>query len=162
MPQGIELFEGSIKDNIARFRDTAPGQVVEAAKLAGIHDLILSLPKGYDSVLGPDGIVMSGGQRQRIALARAIYGNPCLVVLDEPTSNLDGEGEMALRNVIAQLKARGASVLMVAHRPAILLCLDKLLVMTEGRIAGFGGTQQIMPQIAPGFAAPPRPIAVTA
>jgi len=129
LPQDIELFSGSIADNIARFRDADPAQVVQAAQQAGVHELILRLPQGYDTVLGDNGGGLSGGQKQRVALARALYGGPRLVVLDEPNSNLDTVGEAALASAIVQLKAQGSSVILVTHRSSVLAQADKLLVL---------------------------------
>jgi ABC-type protease/lipase transport system fused ATPase/permease subunit len=163
VPQSVDLFDGSIKENIARFRDADSAEIVEAARLAGIHNMILDLPDGYETHIGATGAILSGGQRQRIAHARAVFGSPALVVLDEPSSSLDGEGETALVQMLAELKARRATVLLIAHRPSMLLSLDKILVLTNGRAAAFGPTQQIMPQIAPGFVVPlPRKIAAIA
>ncbi|BCT33299.1 type I secretion system permease/ATPase [Pseudomonas protegens] len=148
LPQDIELFTGSIAENIARFRQADPEQVVQAAQLAGVHELILRLPQGYDTVLGDDGSGLSGGQKQRVALARALYGNPSLVVLDEPNSNLDTVGESALAAAIAQLKARGTSVVLVTHRSSVLALADKLLVLNEGRLQAFGPSQEVLKALA--------------
>jgi PrtD family type I secretion system ABC transporter len=150
--QNIELFEGTIAENIARFRAADPADIVAAARLAGVHEMILAFPKGYDTPLLPSGAPLSGGQRQRIALARAVFGNPKLVVLDEPNSNLDSDGETALHALIATLKARGTTVIIIAHRPSILVSLDKVLVLTNGTVAEFGPIARVMPRIAPGFA----------
>lgn len=160
--QNIELFEGTIAQNIARFRQTDPELVVAAARLAGVHDLILGLPKGYDTPLMPNGAPLSGGQRQRIALARAVFGNPRLVVLDEPNSNLDGEGEAALHKLMASLKANRTTVILIAHRPSVLVSLDKVLVLTNGAVAEFGPVERVMPRIAPGFPIGQRRIAESA
>jgi PrtD family type I secretion system ABC transporter len=149
--QNIELFEGTIAQNIARFRAADPDAVVLAARMAGVHDMILALPHGYDTRVLASGAPLSGGQRQRIALARAVYGDPKLVVLDEPNSNLDGEGEAALHALLAKLKARRATVVMIAHRPSVLVSLDKVLVLTNGTVAEFGPVERVMPRIAPGF-----------
>ncbi|MFJ4157014.1 type I secretion system permease/ATPase [Pseudomonas sp. NPDC089752] len=156
LPQGIELLRGSIAENIARFGDLDGQQVVEAARLAGVHELILRLPQGYDTRLGEAGVDLSGGQKQRIALARALYGNPCLIVLDEPNSNLDSHGETALANALAQLKALGRTVVLVTHRSAALAQADKLLVLHEGRMQGFGPARDILH--AMGQAPAPRPL----
>ncbi|MGV8890244.1 MAG: type I secretion system permease/ATPase [Pseudomonas sp.] len=144
LPQDIELFSGSIAENIARFREADPQKVVEAAQQAGVHELILRMPQGYDTVLGEDGSGLSGGQKQRVALARALYGNPSLVVLDEPNSNLDTVGESALAGAIAHLKARGTSVILVTHRSSALAQADKLLVLSEGRLQAFGPSQEVL------------------
>jgi len=144
LPQDIELFSGSIAQNIARFRDADPQKVVAAAQQAGVHELILRLPQGYDTVLGEDGSGLSGGQKQRVALARALYGQPSLVVLDEPNSNLDTVGEAALASAIAQMKARGTSVILVTHRSCALAQADKLLVLNDGRLQAFGASQEVL------------------
>ncbi|EJM81285.1 type I secretion system ABC transporter, PrtD family [Pseudomonas sp. GM74] len=144
LPQDIELFSGSIAQNIARFRDADPQKVVAAAQQAGVHELILRLPQGYDTVLGEDGSGLSGGQKQRVALARALYGQPSLVVLDEPNSNLDTVGEAALASAIAQMKARGTSVILVTHRSSVLAQADKLLVLNDGRLQAFGASQEVL------------------
>jgi PrtD family type I secretion system ABC transporter len=151
LSQNIELFEGTIAENISRFRRAESLAIVTAARMAGVHEMILSLPQGYETVLSPSGAPLSGGQRQRIALARAVFGDPRLVVLDEPNSSLDGEGEAALHNLLATLKARGTSVIMIAHRPSLLVALDKVLVLRNGSIADFGSVERVMPRIAPGF-----------
>ncbi|WP_223523925.1 type I secretion system permease/ATPase [Pseudomonas sp. BF-RE-24] len=144
LPQDIELFSGSIAENISRFRQADPQKVVAAAQQAGVHALILRLPQGYDTVLGEDGGGLSGGQKQRVALARAIYDRPSLVVLDEPNSNLDTVGEAALASAIAQMKTQGTSVVLVTHRSSALAQADKLLVLDEGRLQAFGPSQQVL------------------
>ncbi len=144
LPQAIELFSGSIAENIARFRETDPQKVVEAAQQAGVHELILRMPQGYDTVLGEDGSGLSGGQKQRLALARALYGHPRLVVLDEPNSNLDTVGEAALASAIAHMKAQGTSVILVTHRSSALAQADKLLVLNDGRLQAFGPSQEVL------------------
>ncbi|RON09825.1 peptidase [Pseudomonas brassicacearum] len=144
LPQDIELFSGSVAENIARFREADPQKVVEAAQQAGVHEMILRLPQGYDTLLGEDGSGLSGGQKQRVALARALYGGPSLVVLDEPNSNLDTIGEAALASAIAQMKAQGTSVILVTHRSSALAQADKLLVLNEGRLQAFGPSQEVL------------------
>jgi PrtD family type I secretion system ABC transporter len=133
MPQAIELMAGTIADNICRFGARDDARVVEAARRAGAHDLILRLPQGYDTIVAEGGRSLSGGQRQRIALACALYGNGRLVVLDEPNSNLDADGETALRHAILDLKRRGATVVVVSHKPSVLAAIDRVLVLREGR-----------------------------
>ncbi|ROL66555.1 type I secretion system permease/ATPase [Pseudomonas vranovensis] len=144
LPQNIELLRGSIAENIARFAELDGLKVVEAARQAGVHELILRLPQGYDTRLGEDGGDLSGGQKQRIALARALYGGPSLIVLDEPNSNLDTSGEAALATAIAQMKAQGRTVVLVTHRSAALAQADKLLVLSEGRMQAFGPAHEVM------------------
>lgn len=155
LPQSIELLRGSIAENIARFGELDGHKVVEAARLAGVHELILRLPQGYDTRLGEGGGDLSGGQKQRIALARALYGNPCLIVLDEPNSNLDSLGEAALANAIVQLKALGRTVVLVTHRSAALAQADKLLVMNDGRVQAFGPARDILQALGQGTAQRP-------
>ena len=148
LPQDIELFSGSIAENIARFREADAQLVVEAARQAGVHEMILRLPQGYDTLLGDAGSGLSGGQKQRVALARALYGRPCLVVLDEPNSNLDTVGDAALSRAIAQLKADGRTVVLVTHRSSSLAQTDKLLVLNEGRTQAFGPTAEVLKALA--------------
>ena len=148
LPQDIELFEGSISENIARFSTVDAKKVVIAAKVAGVHEMILQLPEGYDTIIGSDGVNLSGGQRQRIGLARAIYGNPRLIVLDEPNSNLDEVGEKALSIAIQQLKATGATIFVITHRTSILTQLDRLLVMNNGTLSMYGPREQVMTELS--------------
>jgi len=146
LPQDIELFPGTVADNIARFGKVDPDKVVDAAQLAGAHQVILELPQGYDTPIGPSGVNLSGGQRQRIGLARAFYGRPPLIVLDEPTSNLDAEGEGAVRQAMEVLRGQ-STVVVIAHRPAVLGGTDQLMVILKGQIVNFGPTSEIMPVI---------------
>lgn len=148
LPQDIELFDGSISENISRFGDVDPEKVVAAAKMAGVHELILNLPKGYDTVIGGAGGVLSGGQRQRIGLARAIYGSPKYLVLDEPNSNLDDQGERELVEAIRRIKAAGATVIIITHRTMVLQCVDKILVMRDGAAQSFGPRDQVLAALA--------------
>lgn len=154
LPQDIELFPGTIAENIARYGDIDPQKVVDAAQLAGAHTLILELPGGYDTEIGPGGFNLSGGQRQRIGLARAFYGRPPLIVLDEPTSNLDAVGESAVRQAMDALRKAGRTVIVIAHRPAVLGGTDKIVVVQNGTITGFGDTSEVMPQITRRVVAP--------
>lgn len=138
LPQDIELFEGSVSDNIARFALVDPEQVILAATTAGVHDMILLLPDGYDTVIGGDGVVLSGGQRQRIGLARALYGSPRLIILDEPNSNLDEVGDRALIAALHNIRLSGATLFVITHRTNIVSQLDRLMVMSNGGISLFG------------------------
>lgn len=147
LPQDIELFEGSISENIARFGDVDPEKVVDAAKLAGVHEMILRFPKGYDTPIGDGGGGLSGGQRQRIGLARAMYGDPSFVVLDEPNSNLDDVGEAALIRAVLELKRRGATVMLITHRTSILSAVDKLLLLADGAVQLYGPRDQVLAAI---------------
>lgn len=148
LPQDIELFDGSVAANIARFDANATAlAVLEAAKAAGAHDLILSLPDAYSTRVGESGMVLSAGQRQRIGLARAFYGNPFLVVLDEPTSNLDSEGEEALTEAILNVRRRGGIVVVVAHRPKALDSVDHVLVVGDGRMQSFGPKDEVLRKV---------------
>lgn len=144
LPQDIELFEGTIAENIARFGEPDPAKVIQAAERAGVHEMVLRLPKGYDTRLGVDGASLSGGQKQRVALARAIYGDPALVVLDEPNSNLDDVGEAALVQTVLDLKRRGATVILITHRMNVLSAVDKLLVMRDGTPTMYGPREEVL------------------
>ncbi|WP_248309693.1 type I secretion system permease/ATPase [Bosea sp. Tri-44] len=145
LPQEVSLLDASIGDNISRLApDLDPAAIVAAATAAGIHDMIVKLPEGYQTQLGPQGTALSAGQRQRIGLARALYGNPFLVVLDEPNSNLDSEGEAALTRAIEGIKARGGIAIIVAHRPSALVAVDLLGVVQGGKLTGFGPRDPIL------------------
>ena len=145
LPQGVELFDGTVAENIARFApDAPPDGIIAAARQAGVHDLVLSLPEGYDTRIGEGGAVLSAGQRQRVGLARALYGSPFLIVLDEPNASLDSEGERALSEAIVAAREAGAIVVVVAHRPNALACLDQVLVMAGGRQAAFGARDEVL------------------
>lgn len=154
LPQDIELFDGTVADNISRFGETDSERIIEAATLAGIHQMVLRFPQGYDTPLGPGGLGLSGGQKQRIALARALYGKPALVVLDEPNSNLDDAGESALVAAIDALRKHGSTVILVTHRPNVLAVVDKLLVMQEGTQKIFGPRDQVLKALLPANAQP--------
>jgi ATP-binding cassette subfamily C exporter for protease/lipase len=144
LPQDIELFGGTIAENIARFGDVDAEKVVEAAKRAGVHDMILHLPDGYDTKLGDGGAGLSGGQKQRLGLARAMYGDPALLVLDEPNSNLDDAGEAALVRAVNDLRQRGKTIVLITHRTNAIAATNKLLVLQEGGAAMFGPTRDVL------------------
>jgi PrtD family type I secretion system ABC transporter len=144
LPQTVELFPGTIAENIARMREVDDAAVIEAAMLADVHEMILRLPDGYDTDVGVHGHRLSGGQKQRIALARALFGDPALIVLDEPNANLDGAGEHALHTALVELKNRRRTILIVAHQPSALRTADKLLVLKEGRVAAFGERDRML------------------
>ena len=144
LPQDIELFQGTVAENISRFNGVDSAKVVAAAKLADVHEMILKLPQGYDTVVDAVGGVLSGGQRQRVGLARAVYGDPKLVLLDEPNSNLDELGEMALQNALDALKEKKTTVVIITHRRGILSELDKILAMRNGQMVAFGPREEIL------------------
>ncbi len=144
LPQDVELFEGTISENIARFGEVDAEKVVEAAKRANVHELILQLSEGYDTVIGASGGILSGGQRQRVGLARALYRNPVLVVLDEPNSNLDEQGELALGNALQIMKRNNVTVILVTHRQNVLTHVDKLLLLNDGKLAVYGPRDQVI------------------
>src|SRR5439155_9520597 len=143
LPQDVELFNGMVRDNIARFTLAEDEAVVAAAQLAGAHEVILALPQGYSTPIGPAGLALSGGQRQRIGLARAVFGDPRLVVLDEPNSNLDPNGEAALVDALQRLKASGATVICVAQRPELILQADEILRLAQGQVDAYGPRDEI-------------------
>lgn len=153
LPQDIELFEGTISQNISRFSEVDSAKVVEAAQKAGVHEMILRLPEGYDTKIGIGGASLSGGQRQRIGFARAIYNNPVLVVLDEPNSNLDDQGEAALVKAIRVLKESNTTVIIITHRPSILQVTNKLAVIRDGLLEVFGDTNDVLSKMAAAQAA---------
>jgi len=147
LPQDIELFDGTISENISRFGDLDPEAVVKAAQMSGVHDLILQFPDGYDTIIGATGGVLSGGQRQRIGLARAIYGDPILVVLDEPNSNLDQLGELALSEALEQMRTKGITVIIITHRPSVLAQVDKVLFIKNGLAEMYGPREEVLSKL---------------
>ena len=154
LPQGVELFEGTVAENIARFGPTNRTAVQEAAVAVGLHDFITALPQGYDTPVGRDGARLSGGQRQRVALARALYGDPALVVLDEPNSSLDEAGDAALATALRGLKARGATTVVMTHRSSILAVTDKILLLNDGLQQAFGPRDEVLAALQKGAANP--------
>jgi PrtD family type I secretion system ABC transporter len=156
LPQDVELFAGTVKENIARLGEADDADVIAAAQAANAHELILRLPKGYDTDIGEAGALLSGGQRQRVALARALYGNPRFLVLDEPNSNLDSEGEMALVQALTAAKERGATIVVIAHRMNVLSFVNKILVMKQGQAELFGPRGEVLARLQP------RPMPVAA
>ena len=163
LPQDVELFDGTVAENIARFvPDPNPESIIAAAHAAGVHDLIVRLPDGYETRIGENGTAISAGQRQRIALARALYGDPFLVVLDEPNSNLDAEGDEALTQAILGARKRGAVVIVIAHRPSALLGVELILAIANGRVQTFGPKEEVLQKVL-GSARPLlRPVKVAA
>jgi ABC-type protease/lipase transport system fused ATPase/permease subunit len=156
LPQEVSLMDATIEDNICRFEPQPDyRKVVEAAQAAGVHEMIVKMPEGYRTQLGPQGSALSAGQRQRVALARALYGNPFIVVMDEPNSNLDGEGETALTAAIEGISARGGITVVIAHRPSALVAVDLVAIVQNGKMVAFGKKQDIM---TPGLQASPRPV----
>jgi ATP-binding cassette, subfamily C, bacterial exporter for protease/lipase len=172
LPQDTELFSGTVRDNIARFRQDATDEaVVRAAQTADAHELILRLAKGYETELGEGGAILSAGQRQRVGLARTLFGDPKLVVLDEPNANLDPEGEEALMRALARMKGRGATIILISHKPSAFRHADKLLLLRPGQPPVFGPRDDVLKAIAqlrevaqrgnqPAPAAPARPAAL--
>jgi ABC-type protease/lipase transport system fused ATPase/permease subunit len=144
VPQEIEFFEGTVAENIARLGEIDAEKVVQAAKLIGMHEIILSFPKGYDTELGETGFALSGGQRQRLAIARAFYGMPKYIVMDEPNANLDEVGESALVQAVGFLKTQGSAIVMTTHRPRLVSVVDSLLVLRNGQQVGFGPAEEMI------------------
>jgi ABC-type protease/lipase transport system fused ATPase/permease subunit len=162
LPQEVELFAGTVADNIARMGERRDEDVVDAAQLAHAQDLILRLPNGYDTQIGDAGTKLSGGQRQRIGLARAVYGKPCLIVLDEPNSNLDQAGEAALAGAVDELKTRGVAMVIVGHRPSTLAHADKILVLKDGKTEICGPRDIVLQHLRRAAAGETTPAVVTA
>jgi PrtD family type I secretion system ABC transporter len=148
LPQDVELFPGTVRENIARMSEEPNAEaVVTAATLAGVHEMILRLPKGYDTEIGEQGGILSGGQRQRIGLARALYGRPAVLVLDEPNASLDAAGEQALQEAIKAVKELGTTIVVIAHRPSMMMHVDKVVLLQEGRVELFGERQAVLAQM---------------
>ncbi len=147
LPQDIELFAGTVSENIARFGEIDAEKVILAAKRAGVHDMILNMPEGYDTHLGEGGAGLSGGQKQRLGLARTMYDDPSLIVLDEPNSNLDDVGEQALLAALTDLRKRGKTIVLITHRTSIISVTTKLLLLQEGTAKMFGPTNQIIEKL---------------
>jgi len=161
LPQDVELFPGTIARNIARFEvNPDPDAVIRAAQQAGVHDMIVHLPDGYDTRLGDGGVALSGGQRQRIALARALYGDPFLVVLDEPNSSLDVDGEQALTKAILNVRERGGIAVVMAHRPSALATVDLVLAMANGEAKAFGPRDEVLRKVLRPVPQPLAPVAL--
>jgi ABC-type protease/lipase transport system fused ATPase/permease subunit len=144
VPQDVELFEGTVAENIGRLNDLDSAAVIQAARRANAHELILQLPQGYDTPVGDQGLRLSPGQRQRIALARAMYGDVRLLILDEPNSSLDSDGEMALARALSDIRARGVTSVVVTHRPSLIAHVDKILILEAGRVLRFGPASEVM------------------
>jgi ATP-binding cassette subfamily C protein len=150
LPQEVELFPGTIRENVCRMRGDLPDEkVYEAAVVAGVHDMICQLPQGYETVLQEGGAPLSGGQKQRIALARALFGDPAVIVLDEPNSNLDAVGEQALSETLQRAKAKGVTVVVITQRPALLNSVDRVLVLRNGRPEAFGAPSKVLHRVVP-------------
>jgi ABC-type protease/lipase transport system fused ATPase/permease subunit len=147
LPQNVELFSGTVSENIARMGPVDESAVVAAAMQAGAHETILELIQGYDTEIGESGQNISGGQRQRVGLARALYKNPRLVILDEPDSNLDDAGEAALAKALLHLKQAGTTTIMITHKPSLLQAVDKILILQDGGMAGFGDKATMVAQM---------------
>ena len=159
LPQDVELFEGSIAENIARLGQVDSAKVIEAARSAGMHEMILRFPKGYDTPIGEAGNLLSGGQRQRIGLARAIYGEPSLIVLDEPNANLDDAGETALLQTVLELKAKGKTVFLITHRPGAIAVADRLMILRDGEIFADGPKEVVLAALRSANPSPHAPAA---
>jgi ATP-binding cassette subfamily C protein len=164
LPQGIELFDGNVAENISRFDDAANSDaIIAAAQTAGVHDMIVHLPNGYQTNIGESGAALSAGQRQRVALARALYGDPFLVVLDEPNSNLDAQGDAALTEAIRSVRQRGGIVVVIAHRPSALAAVEKVLALAHGVVQAFGAKEEVLRKMLQPTAVPmPQRAAVPA
>jgi ABC-type protease/lipase transport system fused ATPase/permease subunit len=149
LPQNADLFPGTIAENIRRFGPPDEAKLIEAATVTGAYDMISRLPRGFDTDVGEAGQLLSAGQRRRIALARAVYGWPVMVCLDEPEAHLDSDGESGLNKTIAALRERGAIVLIAAHRPSVITAADKIMILNDGRTADYGPAEKLLPKILP-------------
>jgi ATP-binding cassette, subfamily C, bacterial len=147
LPQDVELFAGTVAENISRFGEQDEEKIITAAQLAGVHDMIQGLPGGYNTQVGDGGLSLSGGQRQRLGLARALYGSPCFIVLDEPNSSLDADGEAALLKAVQQLRAQGSTLVLISHKTNILAIVDKILVLANGRVQTFGTREEVLSKL---------------
>ncbi len=147
VPQDVELFAGTIAQNIARFSEIDDKKVIAAAQLAGVHEMIQGLPQGYDTEIGEGGQVLSGGQRQRVALARAVYGDPVLIVLDEPNSHLDTAGEEALSDALKKMRDANIAVIVITHKPNLLTLSDQIMILMDGQLQGIGPREQMLPKL---------------
>ncbi|ELP8426013.1 ATP-binding cassette domain-containing protein [Salmonella enterica] len=145
LPQNVGIMTGTIAENISRFNEVISEKVIEAAKLVGVHELILSFPNGYDTLIGNGGIKLSGGQTQRIGLARALYGDPSIIILDEPNASLDDAGEKALNQAIQSLQQKNKTVVLITHRANLLSTTNKILLLVDGTVQAFGPAPQILP-----------------
>jgi ATP-binding cassette, subfamily C, bacterial exporter for protease/lipase len=159
LPQDVELFEATIAENIARLGEIDSVKVIAAARCAGLHEMILRFPKGYDTPIGEAGGLLSAGQRQRIGLARALYGEPALIVLDEPNANLDEAGEEALVRTVIELKQKGKTVFLITHRPGVVAVADRLMVLRDGQVHANGAPAEVLASLRPRAAAPAVPVA---
>jgi len=149
LPQDVELFDGTVAENIARMAEPDPQKVIAAARASGLHETILRLPRGYDTPIGEAGGALSAGQRQRLALARALYGAPALLVLDEPDANLDDAGEQALAGALRELRRAGRTVVLITHRRALVNLADRMLLLRDGQVAAFGPPAAVLAALAP-------------
>jgi ABC-type protease/lipase transport system fused ATPase/permease subunit len=144
LPQDVELFDGTVAENISRFAPLDSPQVIEAARRSGVHEMILRMPQGYETRIGHNGMVLSGGQRQRVGLARALYGNPALIVLDEPNASLDEAGDMALLETLRTLKKEHRTVFIISHRMNVLELVDQVLVLQSGTLQVYGSREEVL------------------
>jgi ABC-type protease/lipase transport system fused ATPase/permease subunit len=147
LPQDVELFSGTVAENVSRFDMSDEGKIIQAARMAGVHDIIQSFPEGYNTQIGDGGYVLSGGQRQRIGLARAIFGMPSIIVLDEPNANLDSDGEAALVRSLQQLREAKRTVVLITHKTNILAIADKVLFLAGGQVQAFGSRDEVLAKV---------------